>query len=103
LQLERKNIMAKHPPVTHLQNTGHSWLEPKGSDDPYVHQEYPKTKHHETKASVVVHDPAEEAALGKEYADSPAAFTPEGKKAAAEKAEKEAAAAKAAAPPPPAK
>jgi hypothetical protein len=50
----------KAPPIDHGHKTGHSWLERKSPDEPYVHQEFPKSMHHPTKAPVVVQDPDEE-------------------------------------------
>lgn len=38
----------------------------------YVYQEFPKFKYHATLEPVIVQDPEEEAALGTEWADSPA-------------------------------
>ena len=66
--------MAKAP-VKHLQNTGHNWLaSEKEEEKPYEFQEFPKHKYHKTKPSVIVANPDEEKKLGKDWADSPAAF-----------------------------
>lgn len=48
----------------------------KAIDEPYVHQPYPTWRYHESKAPVKVHSPAEEAALGPGWEDTPAAFEP---------------------------
>lgn len=43
---------------------------PKAAE-PYVHQAYPKWKHHASATSVMVHDPEQEASLGDGWADAP--------------------------------
>jgi hypothetical protein len=78
-----------------MQNTGHHYLDGKKEPEkPYEVQEFPKTMHHKTKPTVEVKTPAEQAALGSEWQQTPAAFK-EG--AAAEKAAAEQAAAEKAA------
>lgn len=61
-------------PVTHLQDTGHSWLVTKAPESTYQLQEFPKRMHHKTKPSVVVTNANDQEALGTEWAESPAAF-----------------------------
>lgn len=48
----------------------------KAVDEPYVHQPYPTWRYHASKPPVKVHTPAEEAALGPGWEDTPAAFEP---------------------------
>ncbi len=66
--------MANRKLVSHLENTGKSWLDKKVTPTPSGFQEFPKRLHHKTKPSVVVADAAGEKALGSEYAESPADF-----------------------------
>jgi hypothetical protein len=57
-----------------MQKTGHHWLDQKEPEPPYIHQEYPKTMHHEKKPPVLVTNPAEEAKLGPDWYETPAVF-----------------------------
>jgi hypothetical protein len=68
--------MSNHPPVKHLQNTGHSWLEPNAPASPFIgYQEFPKRKYHTKKdQSVIVNSPDEEKALGDDYSHTPAVY-----------------------------
>jgi len=76
----------KHPPVTHLQDTGHSWLEPHGSPLPPSPSDYPKRKFHGLDESKVVENPDEEKALGFGWHDSPTQAKAAHEKIAAENA-----------------
>ena len=68
--------MSNHPPVKHLQDTGHSWLEPHAPDAPFLgYQEFPKRVYHTKKDhSVVVNSPDEQKALGPDYTHTPAVY-----------------------------
>ena len=83
--------MAKNnPPVAHMQNTGHSWLEEQQpAQPPYSVLEFPKRLHHKNGSSTVINTPDEQAKLGADYAESPAVHIAAANKAAAEKAASE--------------